>query len=81
MHHLEGGAAKKYITKKSKEEPNPDFDIWLNNDGLLTSWLLGTMNEEALSLVVGCDTTSQIWKCLEEHYLASTKEHKLHLKG
>ncbi|GKV28213.1 hypothetical protein SLEP1_g37295 [Rubroshorea leprosula] len=69
------------ISKGGKEELNLDYAIWLNNDGLLTSWLLGTMNEEALSLVVGCDSAFQIWKCLKEHYLASTKEQELHLKG
>ncbi|GKV20239.1 hypothetical protein SLEP1_g30396 [Rubroshorea leprosula] len=39
------------------------------------------MNEEALSLVVGCDSTFQIWKCLEDHYLASTEEQEMQLKG
>ncbi|GKU93013.1 hypothetical protein SLEP1_g6653 [Rubroshorea leprosula] len=81
MHHLEEEAPAMKITKDGEQVPNPNHDVWLNNDGLLTSWLLGTMNEEALSLVVGCDTAFQIWKCLEEHYLASTKEQELHLKG
>ncbi|GKV50770.1 hypothetical protein SLEP1_g57465 [Rubroshorea leprosula] len=81
LQHLEEEAPATTITKDGKEESNPDYDIWLNNDGLLTSWLLGTMNEEALSLVVSCDTAFQIWKCLKEHYLASTKEQELHLKG
>ncbi|GKV03489.1 hypothetical protein SLEP1_g15779 [Rubroshorea leprosula] len=44
-------------------------------------WILGTMNEESLSLVVGYDSALQIWRCLEEHYLASSKESELHLKG
>ncbi|GKV27238.1 hypothetical protein SLEP1_g36431 [Rubroshorea leprosula] len=81
IHHLEEEAPVATISKGGKEELNPDYAIWLNNDGLLTSWLLGTMNEEALSLVVGCDSAFQIWKCLKEHYLASTKEQELHLKG
>ncbi|GKV37494.1 hypothetical protein SLEP1_g45521 [Rubroshorea leprosula] len=81
MNHLEEEAPAMNITRNGKEEINPDYEVWLNNDGLLTSWLLGTMNEEALSLVVGCDTTSQIWRCLEDHYLASTKEQEIHLKG
>ncbi|GKV19865.1 hypothetical protein SLEP1_g30068 [Rubroshorea leprosula] len=81
IHHLEEEALVATISKGGKEELNPDYAVWLNNDGLLTSWLLGTMNEEALSLVVGCDSAFQIWKCLKEHYLASTKEQELHLKG
>ncbi|GKV37532.1 hypothetical protein SLEP1_g45554 [Rubroshorea leprosula] len=39
------------------------------------------MNEDSLSLVVGSNSTYEIWKCLEEHYLASTKEQELQLKG
>ncbi|GLT46299.1 hypothetical protein SLA2020_200620 [Shorea laevis] len=81
IHHLEEEAPALTISKNGKEESNPEFENWLNNDGLLTSWLLGTMNEEALSVVVGCESTFQIWRCLEEHYLASTKEQELHLKG
>ncbi|GKV27068.1 hypothetical protein SLEP1_g36278 [Rubroshorea leprosula] len=39
-------------TKDGEEVPNPNRDVWLNNDGLLTNWLLGRMNEEALNLVL-----------------------------
>ncbi|GLT52666.1 hypothetical protein SLA2020_259920 [Shorea laevis] len=82
MHHLEEEVAPTMtVIKDEKEELNPEYEVWLNNDGLLTSWLLGTMNEEALSLVVGCDSAFQIWKSLEDHYLASTKEQEMHLKG
>ncbi|GKV21611.1 hypothetical protein SLEP1_g31573 [Rubroshorea leprosula] len=62
MNHLEEEAPVMNITRNGKEETNPDYEVWLNNDRLLTNWLLGTMNEEALSLVVRCDTTSQIWR-------------------
>ncbi|GKV53084.1 hypothetical protein SLEP1_g59630 [Rubroshorea leprosula] len=68
MNHLEEEAPAMNITRNGKEETNPDCEVWLNNDGLLTSWLLGTMNEEALSLVVGCDTTSQIWRKFKGTY-------------
>ncbi|GKV27133.1 hypothetical protein SLEP1_g36338 [Rubroshorea leprosula] len=82
MHHLEEEVAPTMtMIKDEKEVLNPEYEVWLNNDGLLTSWLLGTMNEEALSLVVGCESAFQIWKSLEDHYLASTKEQEMHLKG
>ncbi|GKV27558.1 hypothetical protein SLEP1_g36720 [Rubroshorea leprosula] len=81
LHHLEKEAPAMNLTEDGNKESNPDYEIWLNNDGLLMSWLLGTMNEEALSLVVGCDTANQIWRCLEEHYLVSSKEQELYLKG
>ncbi|GKV50876.1 hypothetical protein SLEP1_g57556 [Rubroshorea leprosula] len=61
MHHLEEGALAMTIIKDGKEVLNPDYELLVNNDGLLTSWLLGTMNEEALSLVVGCHTALKCW--------------------
>ncbi|GKV12100.1 hypothetical protein SLEP1_g23295 [Rubroshorea leprosula] len=39
------------------------------------------MNEDSLSLVVASNSAYEIWKCLEEHYLASTKEQEIQLKG
>ncbi|GKV07645.1 hypothetical protein SLEP1_g19392 [Rubroshorea leprosula] len=81
LHHLEEEAPVQTIIKDGNEMGNPEYDVWLSNDGLLTSWILGTMNEESLSLVVGCESALQIWRCLEEHYLASSKESELHLKG
>ncbi|GKV49630.1 hypothetical protein SLEP1_g56371 [Rubroshorea leprosula] len=81
LHHLEEEAPAMTVIKNDKEVPNQDYEVWLNNDGLLTSWLLGTMNEDSLSLVVGSNSTYQIWKCLQDHYLAATKEQELYLKG
>ncbi|GKV03485.1 hypothetical protein SLEP1_g15775 [Rubroshorea leprosula] len=81
LYHLEEAAPVQTIIKDGNEMGNPEYDVWLSNDGLLTSWILGTMNEESLSLVVGYDSALQIWRCLEEHYLASSKESELHLKG
>ncbi|GKV19425.1 hypothetical protein SLEP1_g29686 [Rubroshorea leprosula] len=81
LHHIQEDAPPETISKDKEETENPEYYVWLNNDGLLTSWLLGTMNEDSLSLVVGSNSAYEIWKCLEEHYLASTKEQELQLKG
>ena len=69
-----------FIQKDNQKEENPEYAIWINNDGLLTSWILGTMTKEALGLIVGCNTTRQIWKYLEEHLLALKNEREMQLK-
>ncbi|XP_020099653.1 uncharacterized protein LOC109718063 [Ananas comosus] len=81
LHHIEEDAPTKMILKGDKEEENPEYTIWINNDGLLTSWLLGTMAEEVLGLVIGCNNVREIWKCLDEHFFDSTKEKEMHLKN
>lgn len=59
---------------------NLEYEVWINNNGLLTSWILGVMSEEVLGFVVGMETTSQLWKSLEEQLLPKTKEKEVQLK-
>lgn len=58
---------------------NPLHHIWLNNDGLLTSWLLGIITEEVLCMIEGLETAHQVWKSLEETLLSITKENEIHI--
>lgn len=39
---------------------------------LLTSWIKGTLSEEALYLIVQCKTEKEVCTCLEENYLQAT---------
>lgn len=64
---------------KGEQLVNPRFNTWKNNDGLLTSWLLGTITEDVLSMIESSDTAYQVWKSLEEQLLSMTKENELHL--
>lgn len=49
-----------------KISPNPKYQEWMNNDGLLTSWLLGTISEERLAMLDGTDNAHPVWKSPEE---------------
>lgn len=51
----------------------------MNNDGLLTSWLLGIISEEVLVQLEATESAHQIWNSLEELLLTMTKENELHL--
>ncbi|XXG47003.1 hypothetical protein AAC387_Pa02g1716 [Persea americana] len=51
-----------------KEIENPEFHLWRCSDRLLRGWLTGTMNEEALSLVVGLNTAHEVWEALNNSF-------------
>lgn len=56
-----------------KKVNNPEFTIWQNNDGLLMPWLRGMMNEDIMTIIVGCLSTRDIWLFVEEHMLLQLK--------
>ncbi|KAL5786305.1 hypothetical protein ACOSQ2_008697 [Xanthoceras sorbifolium] len=81
-HHLtvnEKPAAE--IENEGKKVKNDHLQIWRTNDGLLTSWLLGTIKEDVLSLVMGeTGTAFTVWVALEQHLLPITIEKESNLK-
>lgn len=56
------------------------FTTWKNRDLLLRSWVSGTISEEALYYVGGCNTAKEIWSALEENLLQATKDREIQLK-
>ena len=70
----------KMIEQDGKEINNPDFLMWKNNDGLLTTWLRSMMNEDVLSMVISLQTAREIWLTVEENMLPATKEQETWLK-
>ncbi|KAL5738660.1 hypothetical protein ACOSP7_031421 [Xanthoceras sorbifolium] len=69
------------IENEGKKVKNDHLQIWKTNDGLLTSWLLGTMKEDVLSLVMGeTGTAFIVWVALEQHLLPITIEKESNLK-
>ncbi|KAJ0007104.1 hypothetical protein Pint_30526 [Pistacia integerrima] len=52
--------------------PNPHFVRW-SDDRLLRGWIIGTLSEEALGIVIGLDTSTQCLYCKAmKHELACT---------
>ena len=86
LHHLtseEKPAEEIDDGSKEKMIPNPQYNLWLRNNGLLTSWLLGTMKEEVLSLIFEAETATahEVWTSLESQLLPITVEKEGHLKS
>lgn len=75
IHHLE----KEKKLETEPEESSSEVDMWIDNDGLLTSWLLGLMTEEVLKMIVGVEAASQVWSSLKEQLLPMTKEKEVNL--
>uniref|UniRef100_A0A5K0WJW0 Retrotransposon Copia-like N-terminal domain-containing protein n=1 Tax=Nymphaea colorata TaxID=210225 RepID=A0A5K0WJW0_9MAGN len=65
-------ASDKFIITGSKQEIKPLQ--WKKLDRLLRGWITGTLTEDVLGLVVGLETTQQVWKTLEEAYALDSQE-------
>ncbi|KAF2294273.1 hypothetical protein GH714_008816 [Hevea brasiliensis] len=82
LHHLTNGErpAEEGETAIDQEKcPNPNYQRWIGNDGLLTSWLLGTMKEDVLSIING-ETSNEIWTPIEEQLMPAIIEKERNLK-
>ena len=65
--------------------PNPAFLAWRRQDQLLASWIQSSLTENIMVLIVGMDTTHQIWKALETNFAnqsrAKVMQHKSQLQA
>lgn len=58
----------KELEENYEKHLNQNYRRWINIDGLLTSRLLGTMNDDILSLIDG-ETAYEVWTTTEEQLL------------
>ncbi|KAL9447356.1 hypothetical protein AB3S75_014926 [Citrus x aurantiifolia] len=47
---------------------NPEYQIWRSQDQTLLGWLLSSLSEGILSLVINCESSFDIWKTLEKKF-------------
>ncbi|KAL9426374.1 hypothetical protein AB3S75_033203 [Citrus x aurantiifolia] len=59
---------------------NPEYIKWLRQDQFLLSWLLSTMTESVLSIVVQYTTSFEVWNALETLFASQSKARILQLK-
>ena len=81
LHHLteKEKPTAEVVDESGDKVPNPKLDAWINNDSLLTSWLLGNMTEEVLGMVIGEESAYEVWSSLQEQLLPMTREKVVHL--
>ncbi|KAJ1428319.1 gag-polypeptide of LTR copia-type [Sesbania bispinosa] len=56
------------------------FVTWRKADRLLRGWIIGTLSEEALGLVVGLDTSHAVWDALKDAYAEDSQEREFTLR-
>lgn len=60
----------KFLTKEFEiaNLVNPKFTNWEQQDQLILSWLFSSMSDNLVSRMIDCETTTQLWKSLEEFF-------------
>ncbi|CAL8085814.1 unnamed protein product [Prunus armeniaca] len=48
--------------------PNPAFAVWHRHDQLVVSYITTTLTKQIISLTIGCETSKDIWDCLQRHF-------------
>ncbi|XVE69974.1 hypothetical protein DITRI_Ditri10aG0034200 [Diplodiscus trichospermus] len=57
---------------------NPDFTSWRKSDRLLRGWITSTLSEGVLCLVVGLESSYDVWKVLEDMFAQNSQEREFH---
>ncbi|OMP07539.1 hypothetical protein COLO4_07246 [Corchorus olitorius] len=74
---------KSHVSKDEdakQEKENPDYVGWRRSDRLLRGWITVTLSEEALGLVVGLETSAEVWKALVDAFAQDTQEREISLQ-
>ncbi|GLT87989.1 hypothetical protein SLE2022_060360 [Rubroshorea leprosula] len=67
------------VLSNEKDVPNPTYAIWRRSNRLLCEWISSTLSKEVLGIAVGLETSSEVWKALEDHFVQSSQEREFHL--
>ncbi|KAL2526207.1 Retrotransposon gag protein [Abeliophyllum distichum] len=53
---------------------------WRKEDRFLYGWIIGSLNEEALGLVTGLESSQSVWNAFKEAYAQDSQERKFTLR-
>uniref|UniRef100_A0A2N9IMI3 Uncharacterized protein n=1 Tax=Fagus sylvatica TaxID=28930 RepID=A0A2N9IMI3_FAGSY len=59
--------------------PNPDFYIWHTQDQMILSALISSLSETVLAHVVKCNTSRDVWLCLERMFTSQSRARSMQL--
>lgn len=62
------------------DQATQNFIVWQKADRLLRGWIIGTLSEESLGLVIGNDTAYAVWEALKESYAQNSQEREFTLR-
>ena len=58
---------------------NPEFIMWRRSNRILHGWIVGSLIEEVLGIVVGLETLSHVWKAFADYFAQSIKYREFYL--
>ena len=73
--------AEKTSTNNEEEKQISEvFLKWKKADRLLRGWIIGTLTEETLGLVIGLESSHSVWHALKEAYAQDSQEREFTLR-
>uniref|UniRef100_A0A5K0Y6N4 Retrotransposon gag domain-containing protein n=1 Tax=Nymphaea colorata TaxID=210225 RepID=A0A5K0Y6N4_9MAGN len=58
---------------------NPKFESWRRSYCLIKGWIIGMLSENVLGLVVGLNSSQEIWSTLVDAFAQESQEQGFHL--
>nr|GMD54198.1 Retrovirus-related Pol polyprotein from transposon TNT 1-94 [Ipomoea batatas] len=68
------------ITDTATNTLSDEYLRWRKEDRLLRGWIIGTLTEEALGLVIGLESSQSVWNALKEAYAQDSQEREFTLR-
>lgn len=57
------------------------YERWLKQDSSAICMIINTLSVDALTLVIGCETSLKVWSTLKQHYAPESDFHIMRLKS
>ncbi|KAL9437851.1 hypothetical protein AB3S75_023676 [Citrus x aurantiifolia] len=59
---------------------HPTFSVWIKIDQLLRSWMMSSIQENLLSLVIHCVSSQELWESLNRMFVSQTQARIMPIK-
>ncbi|KAJ3701119.1 hypothetical protein LUZ61_004824 [Rhynchospora tenuis] len=59
---------------------NPEFQEWQQQDQLILAWLFSSLSQQVLAQVVNCQTSAELWRCLNTFHTSQSVAKVLDLR-
>jgi len=69
------------IEGSETEVVNPDHTDWMKTDQLISSWISGAVSENILSLIIGLETSYEVWQTLLNRFTQKSVAKEFELRG
>lgn len=58
---------------------NPEFAVWKKTYRIIKSWITSSLSDDAMGVVVGGNTTTEVWESLTQHFSPKSKAEEFEL--